>query len=392
MVSIVSAVSSIWAPVEGELQKLSLGWGEIDTLLQRKAAEAPQKVTSPSLAPFQRCVGELPGIIGSGGARGRVKAAIKERDTDLSLLGKALGEEPSCALRAAPSPAAGTAALPLPIPLLPVPGGDRSVPTTGGRPVPGRLSFTATAPQINAPSPTAPTAPSPTTPSSAASTTESPDTAAALANATLLFEKLAALGAATTPGGMPGVPIPVLLAPKIYCLVEFKRGRTLQYETRSYVAPGEYVMVGGDRGEDLGMVTFTWLAPAPAGAAGGAADSADAPSPASPASPVQYDNYGNPVPTDQAIVGRVLRRATAKEIQHLHSVQAELERRCVEVCQQKVNEYGLVMVVVDAEYQFDRKKLTFYYDAPDRQDFRDLVRDLYKIYRARIWMSKVTTR
>ena len=39
---------------------------------------------------------------------------------------------------------------------------------------------------------------------------------------------------------------------------------------------------------------------------------------------------------DQAI-GRVLRRATAKEIQHLHSVQAELERRCVEVCQQKVS-------------------------------------------------------
>ena len=72
------------------------------------------------------------------------------------------------------------------------------------------------------------------------------------------------------------------------------------------------------------------------------------------------------MPTNDQPMGRVIRRATPKEVQHLHSVQTELEKRCTEVCQQKVIEHGLVLVVVDAEYQFDRKKLTFYYDAAER--------------------------
>lgn len=32
----------------------------------------------------------------------------------------------------------------------------------------------------------------------------------------------------------------------------------------------------------------------------------------------------------------------------------------------QANDYGLVLDVIDAEYQFDRKKLTFFYDATDR--------------------------
>mmetsp|Transcript_80782 Transcript_80782/g.142316 ORF Transcript_80782/g.142316 Transcript_80782/m.142316 type:complete len:584 (-) Transcript_80782:459-2210(-) len=196
------------------------------------------------------------------------------------------------------------------------------------------------------------------------------------------------------------VPLPIIMCPKIYCLVEFKRGRTLQYESANYVAPGEYVIVGGDRGEDLGMVVHTWVAPAHGSEDGERAGNGSPPhgpngasSPTSGGSTtdrsLQYDNFGNPLPTNDQPMGRVIRRATPKEVQHLHSVQTELEKRCTEVCQQKVIEHGLVLVVVDAEYQFDRKKLTFYYDAAERQDFRDLVRDLYKTYRARIWMSKV---
>jgi hypothetical protein len=190
-----------------------------------------------------------------------------------------------------------------------------------------------------------------------------------------------------TPQCNPNIPVPVIMCPKIYCLVEFKRGRTLQYESPNYVAPGEYVIVGGDRGEDLGMVVHTWVAPAQDGnrtnsPGGGGSTNGNS---------VQYDNFGNPLPTNDQPMGRVIRRSTPKEVQHLHSVQTELEKRCTEVCQQKVIEHGLVLVVVDAEYQFDRKKLTFYYDAAERQDFRDLVRDLYKTYRARIWMSKVNS-
>ena len=53
---------------------------------------------------------------------------------------------------------------------------------------------------------------------------------------------------------------------------------------------GEYVIVGGDRGEDLGMVVHTWVAPAQDGnrtnsPGGGGSTNGNS---------VQYDNFGNP--------------------------------------------------------------------------------------------------
>lgn len=47
------------------------------------------------------------------------------------------------------------------------------------------------------------------------------------------------------------------------------------------------------------------------------------------------------------------------------------------------------MKLIDSEYQFDRKKLTFYYSTTKRIDFRDLVRELFRIYKTRIWMCAV---
>ncbi len=43
----------------------------------------------------------------------------------------------------------------------------------------------------------------------------------------------------------------------------------------------------------------------------------------------------------------------------------------------------------DAEYQFDRYKITIYYDAQHRVDFRDFVKDLYSTFNARVWMERV---
>jgi hypothetical protein len=52
--------------------------------------------------------------------------------------------------------------------------------------------------------------------------------------------------------------------------------------------------------------------------------------------------------------------------------------------------FGLPIVVFEAELQFDRRKLTIYYDCNVRIDFRDFVRQLYSTYKARIWMKKVS--
>ena len=49
------------------------------------------------------------------------------------------------------------------------------------------------------------------------------------------------------------------------------------------------------------------------------------------------------------------------------------------------------MIILDAEYQFDRHKLTFYFEADRRIDFRELVSDLFSLYKTRIWMQQVDT-
>ncbi|KAG5460446.1 MAG: PSP1 C-terminal conserved region-domain-containing protein [Olpidium bornovanus] len=65
------------------------------------------------------------------------------------------------------------------------------------------------------------------------------------------------------------------------------------------------------------------------------------------------------------------------------------ESKAMLLCQTKVRHKNLPMEVVDAEYQWDRRKLTFYFIAERRIDFRELVRDLFKIYKTRIWMCAV---
>lgn len=83
----------------------------------------------------------------------------------------------------------------------------------------------------------------------------------------------------------------------------------------------------------------------------------------------------------------VIRFAKNEELLTINS-KINDEVRAVEVCQNKVAEYDLDMKIVDAEYQWDMKKLTFYYNSEVRIDFRDLVKELFRIYKIRIWMSK----
>lgn len=45
--------------------------------------------------------------------------------------------------------------------------------------------------------------------------------------------------------------------------------------------------------------------------------------------------------------------------------------------------------ILNAEFQFDRKKLTFYYICQERNDFRDLIKELFKFYKTRIWLCAI---
>ena len=49
------------------------------------------------------------------------------------------------------------------------------------------------------------------------------------------------------------------------------------------------------------------------------------------------------------------------------------------------------MVILDSEFQFDRHKLTYFFEANRRIDFRELVNELFGLYKTRIWMQQVDT-
>ena len=127
------------------------------------------------------------------------------------------------------------------------------------------------------------------------------------------------------------------------------------------------VVVEADRGEDLGRVLATGESAAKrnAGAAHG---------------------YGQALPTRRA-----RRLATDDDLARLAELRAQDEdarRRAME----RVKANQLVMKLSDAEWQWDRKKLTFYFTADKRVDFRNLVRELAAMFRTRIELKQIGVR
>ncbi len=58
----------------------------------------------------------------------------------------------------------------------------------------------------------------------------------------------------------------------------------------------------------------------------------------------------------------------------------------------RVRQHNLPMKVSDAEWQWDKRKLTIYFTAEQRVDFRALVRDLAGLFRTRIELRQIGAR
>src|SRR5690348_2007843 len=88
---------------------------------------------------------------------------------------------------------------------------------------------------------------------------------------------------------------------------------------------------------------------------------------------------------------KVLRTATTDDERRAADLRGQDEdtRRKV---MEKVKQHGLIMKVSDAEWQWDRRKLTIYFTAERRVDFRALVRDLAAAFRTRIELKQIGVR
>lgn len=88
---------------------------------------------------------------------------------------------------------------------------------------------------------------------------------------------------------------------------------------------------------------------------------------------------------------RILRKPSARDLEIYHE-NRELEAKAFEVALAKIQEHGLPMKLIDVEYQFDRTKITFYFSAEQRVDFRALVRDLASHFKTRIELRQIGVR
>lgn len=88
---------------------------------------------------------------------------------------------------------------------------------------------------------------------------------------------------------------------------------------------------------------------------------------------------------------KVLRMATDADLKVL-DFHREQEHTAFQICLDKVHKLELPMKLVDVEYQFDRNRITFYFTADGRVDFRQLVRELAAEYRTRIELRQIGPR
>lgn len=95
---------------------------------------------------------------------------------------------------------------------------------------------------------------------------------------------------------------------------------------------------------------------------------------------------GNTAPTRKALRLATARdKATATELTKQNE---DARRKAME----RVRANSLAMKLTDAEWQWDKKKLTFYFTAEKRVDFRNLVRDLASLFRTRIELKQIGVR
>jgi cell fate regulator YaaT (PSP1 superfamily) len=130
--------------------------------------------------------------------------------------------------------------------------------------------------------------------------------------------------------------------------------------------PGQHVIVQADRGEDLGEVSAVGaIAERKCSSSGGCT---------------------TPTPEHS-----IVRHAQKDEISRWEALRGDEERVRTET-RKLVAEHGLDMKVTEAEWQFDRKKVIIYFTADKRVDFRQLVRDLARTFRARIELKQIGVR
>ncbi|RKX19855.1 MAG: hypothetical protein DRP35_07015 [Candidatus Zixiibacteriota bacterium] len=144
-------------------------------------------------------------------------------------------------------------------------------------------------------------------------------------------------------------------------LVEFKGSRKEYFYNTFYhkLCEEDYVVTQTDRGEDLGVILKKI--------------------------DIEIEFVDDDKPQS------ILRKAGKDDLQRYEELQ-ENDHKCKREIKDLIRKHGLVMKVVDIETQLDGNKMTIFFTADQRVDFRGLVKDLAFCYKTRIELRQIGVR
>lgn len=87
----------------------------------------------------------------------------------------------------------------------------------------------------------------------------------------------------------------------------------------------------------------------------------------------------------------IAREANPQDLSQIEKNKKKIKDVIV-TCEQKIREHNLSMKLIEAEYSFDRSRIVFYFTAEERVDFRELIKDLAAIFKARIELRQIGVR
>ncbi|MCJ7606150.1 MAG: stage 0 sporulation family protein [Dehalococcoidales bacterium] len=143
--------------------------------------------------------------------------------------------------------------------------------------------------------------------------------------------------------------------------IRFKQAGKIYYFDAGDInlEPGDYTVVKTSRGIELGHVVVL---------------------------PAKKESGEN-----QEDLSPVMRKADADDIARAADLDIKSEEALIE-CGKIINELGLPMKLLSAEYNLDNSRLTFLFSAEERVDFRDLVRRLTAKFQVRVELRQVGSR
>jgi cell fate regulator YaaT (PSP1 superfamily) len=150
-----------------------------------------------------------------------------------------------------------------------------------------------------------------------------------------------------------------------YIEVEFRSGRMGYYQNIDNVPinPEDLIIVEVERGEDIGQVVHLSL----------------------------DEDMVTPQITSGGRIYKIRRIATEDDLEKLRNLPFE-EEKATKTFNEILDRYPFEMKLIETVYQFDGNKLTFFFTAEGRIDFRVFVRELATVFRTRIELHQTTGR